>query len=932
MDVSGMKKEERLLAIANYTIEHPKLNIQVEPLFNSITMRAGHVYYGEIHVQNYSKYSQLIYIEVLKGFVELQLDDQSESNYIMYQIDGSKLVPDYEYEEEMYVYYPGGVIVIEFRIKAKSTDISSDIEPIIEVGQIKTRDSQKPIQINRDVDIFFEKNTYSLDDAIELKLYNASDEFKNIVIESEHDLIHPQNTEFFLKDIWTQEWYIQQTTWDKIIGRVIFKEMPFEEIVFSIQIGAGESRLQYKSVKTTVTAYPSYLTSFKITDYEAYQKLRIECLNKYVFFLIDSMNRKALVSLVNMMKACLNFSQLDFEIRLLYLWVLVEIGDVRVYEQEAKFIRKYNNYYQKKTLYPIFVMFEKIIKQRIGKRNLSPSEVTNSNHWLILLIQARYVGKGFDRYLYYRYIYESKIRHGFLFAEAVRFLNKYDVLLEANDQFYPVCIQWALNKSSLSKHWAHRIVSRQKLWIRRNPYMSSRLLMQLYKVYPSNELLHLCCEKSIAEGRKDRLALEYYKIGLSEGSYIKNLDQIYVETVTKLKEQIDFGLLRYMNFVKDLSIESKGYVYKKMIEADIVDYSRFSRMYQELIRYIKEMSHDQIYMNAVIHILLLIKEQIIRDHFYVLEDIIKAPFLEYIKNTKEGIYFLTFLIEYSLDRMAEPEVESLFLRIETCLKPEGLILLSHQAKRWYEQKPLRTNVFLNNSVYKTIEVHDKKLHLFLSKLLNEASRKALFNIYEQLSFDEQNQVRHLLCHIICRRILIDEMAPSKEDIRIIQSCYDHEENHNAGLLLTLLKILPNHKYIQEINYRDIIVPWSYKNSGKTLETSIQYYGELNDELRIYYRYEEDEDYHMDVMEHLAFGMFVFPIYLFYGEFMEYYIVKTMSNGEKMIVVSDIIYKQTASAHIDFITFAMEVGDSQGVNALIDEYVKHLDDTRCLLRI
>ena len=103
-------------------------------------------------------------------------------------------------------------------------------------------------------------------------------------------------------------------------------------------------------------------------------------------------------------------------------------------------------------------------------------------------------------------------------------------------------------------------------------------------------------------------------------------------------------------------------------------------------------------------------------------------------------------------------------------------------------------------------------------------------------------------------------------------------------------------------------------------------------MRIYYRYEEDEEYHVEVMEHLAFGMFVLPIYVFYGEFMEYYIVKTMSNGEKLIVVSDIIYKQTASAHIDFITFAMEVGDSQGVNALIDEYAKHLDDTRCLFRI
>ncbi len=57
-----------------------------------------------------------------------------------------------------------------------------------------------------------------------------------------------------------------------------------------------------------------------------------------------------------------------------------------------------------------------------------------------------------------------------------------------------------------------------------------------------------------------------------------------------------------------------------------------------------------------------------------------------------------------------------------------------------------------------------------------------------------------------------------------------------------------------------MIPWACKKSGKTLETSIQYYGEPFDEIKIYCRYAEDEVFHVQDMVHIAYGLFVHPIF------------------------------------------------------------------------
>ncbi len=112
------------------------------------------------------------------------------------------------------------------------------------------------------------------------------------MIESDHDLIHPKNTEFYLKDIWTQEWYIQQTAWDKIIGRVVFKDTPFEEIAFRIHMNGENTPSQQRKIKTIITAYPLYETSINVLNRKMHRQLRVQCMRQFLMLLTERMPKK----------------------------------------------------------------------------------------------------------------------------------------------------------------------------------------------------------------------------------------------------------------------------------------------------------------------------------------------------------------------------------------------------------------------------------------------------------------------------------------------------------------------------------------------------------------------------------------------------------------------------------------------------------------
>ncbi len=932
MDVSGMRKDECLLAIANYGLKHPKFELQVEPKRNEIVINNGQIFYGEFYVRPYLESFQWIYMEALKGIIKLKVDKKPTSNYIQYEIDGGKLFPGYSYEEEVTLYYPGGATTIEFQIKASIDRFGEVTQTQAIQHQTKIINMSTKTQHSNDVAIFFEKMTYSLEEAIELRLFNGAGELKSIMIESDHDLIHPKNTEFYLKDIWTQEWYIQQTAWDKIIGRVVFKETPFEEIAFRIHMNGENTPSQQRKIKTIITAYPLYETSINVLNRKMHRQLRVQCMRQFLMLLTERMPKKEWISFTNHIKGCLNFNQLDFDLRLIYFWALVDMGDMRSYEQEARYIRKYDDYFQKNPYYPIFLVFETIVQKKSSKRYLTLNEIKKDSHCLNTLIQTRYLEKGIDRYLIYRQLYEQKTRYAVLFAEAVHYLNKHEIFVEVDDQFYAVCIQWALNQQCLGKQWAHRLLGREKMWIRKNKYVSSRLLMQLYKTYPSPSLVDLCCEKAMEEQRYDGLALEYYKVGLGEGRYIKNLDRYYVEAAAQLGEPIDFGLLRYMTFIKDLSTKAKGYIYRKMIEAQVIDFSRFSRIYQELIVYLREMTHETEYMYAATQILAHIDAHMFGEHFDILEAILDDTFIQYLYTTSTGQSVLEYLIQVTLESITQVQNKALYERIESNIKPEGILLIYAPARQWYEQSKVSLPIFLDNDTYKANMKNTMSLSAFLEGILQNRSHEQLMQIYAHLRFEEQRLVRPLLCQNLCQQILIDDVSVNQEETQILQGCYADEQNPDNGLLLALLKIFPEHPCRDELIKRNILIPWACKKSGKTLETSIQYYGEPFDEIKIYCRYAEDEVFHGQEMVHIAYGLFVHPIFVFYGEYMEYYITKKISEHKTIVVVSDIVYEQVPKQQLDFIAYAMEVGDGQGTYGLIDEYLEHCNNIKKIFRI
>jgi len=892
-------------------------------------------------------------VESLKGIIIPITEFVSmKSPVVDYIINPEQLKVDYVYEDQLTCYYPGGKTTVDFRFIVIEEDISEP-EDISIVDKVK----QKNVKKKDELTIQLSKLTFGIDETIKLNIINETQTPRHLLFECKQDFLTPNITEVFLNDQWTQEWYFKKTMGERLFGNLSFRNEPFKEMIIK-----GFIDHEYKAsyvLKASVTVYEEYETYHLITDERMYKNTKNSVFRHYIEGLVNASTKREASNLLDLIKACLNFNQLDLKLRLFYIWVLLEFGHKKEVKAEMSLIEKYENYYSVAEEYPLIKILKSIVNKDRASIDAIFEGIDESSTWLELLAKARHTVSRNNRYSYYKVLYNKGIRKSFLFAEVASLLNQLPIIPGEDDELYIVTLKWAFNKKGVSSSWLNKL-DRHYYQLEKNLYMTSSVAKELYNLKKSKNFLRLFCQLCIREERYDYIAFKVYKEALKSQLYIQDLENYYIHASWKTKSDIDLDLMKYFVKIQYMDKPIRDYIYLSVIKKRATFVLVYNRLYDEIISYIKNVDYFSLELIQLISIMF---EEFMEDKKTVIFDIMTITNIKTMKDFESGNSLIGKFFDFCMSAncwIENIKKQQIVYRIIDIIGFEGLNNIYNNKEKVVKyfdvlnSKHRYNGNFLNNELYL---IRNESLDLLTNiykKIIIDDFIENLITHYFELSDNEKSSIKKFFFYYIGRRIVVE--FEEVGDLFLEEMCdyYISLETKPSWLLLALIKGLNTtnddltnrirNLYVEGQKH-DIIVPWFNEGVFDENVKTIHYLSHPNDDIMIYYRFNENEEFLIVKMKHIAFGVFIHRIKLFYGEYFDYYIVIKDSNGDEYIPHSDLIVNKIISqnslftendysveSRIDNITLSYELNDDLSAKVFIDEQIEFKERIKRLLKV
>lgn len=935
-----------------------------------LSIKPGQNHCGILPIKTEGDVFFACYCESLKGIVTLDTQwIEGVNPSISYVIRTEGLVDNFGYEDCITLYYPGGTNKITFYIHILDSRLNHGPEDVAtqqrsnSFEEIDNTTLVPRKSTNNYVKVHGLKKTYHPNEIIQLTLISRLPHMTQITLQASDEMITPKKVDIFVKDTWTQEWFVKKSSFDMLLTKWMRKVEVEKTVTLSLKVN-GTFETQQDFV-VCITPFEPYLATLVIDSSRKYRQTMVMVLRQYMDICLNLRVDKTIESLL---MSCLNFNQHNLQLRVFYIWFLNEVGHKKASREELQRLLKFTNKSQLETNKALIELIIDVVERATDEENDLVEIVKNKDNWSYILLKIRAKRSIRTSYSFFESLYNEGVKSSFLFSESVIALNKNPIIPKENDRFYLVCIQWAINHSVLGKDWLNKL-DRYYYTIEKNPYLTSRLSLELYRLQKTPNMMRLVTYRCIQEAYYTEEVYEIFLQVMKIKLYIPKLESSYIRCCALLKKALDLDYITQTNRVED---DLKEFVYISIIK-ERLDFSiLYKRAYPEIMSFIlenKEITTDKY------HLIRLLFHEIMKEHLdYMLGGLTTNVIKDMILNVY-GLEILNAVIFTCLTLNqyvnAEQGVE-LLSRITKSIGFEGIMRCyeNHEAVyRYIDMMPiisLDKLKFLPNLLYETKKGAESINILFLTQMLCDEFVDTIFATFQKLKLElsvvkeefqsmQGTKTQQLLFYselffqYIGSKIAV-EGIPVKTDL--LEEFYDyviHCKADDAALIYVLLKSIdPGDeswaKKLQNIYTlaikHDIIKPWHTSLPSFDSMHVVEYLTYETDEVWIFYRYDEDEAFIKEPMRHIGFGVFIFTIKLFYGEFFDYYI-KLTTDGKMVIPHSDILIQEHVLKNdsesslyrinntLDLINQAYELGDYQSAKILVNEAV---DFTKKVMQI
>ncbi len=933
-----MTKNEFLLKL----IRQKEHWIYPMPKFDSIKqliqLDSQGIYYGACSILVEEDQAFECYLTSLKGLVE-PLESMISSNHpvIEYRIEAKGLKEGYIYDDLLFCYYPGGYheIRVTFKVK-KSNNVDDDMTISQEENQYppssekKSHEDKKSKVVQNEGHLisFLHKPSYHLRDPIKIHFINGSKGPKRIMIKCHDPIISPMEAEIFMKDEWSQEWFIRKNSLTKLLGNFIART-PFREIDLEVYID-GESKSTYQ-IPITICELDPYETSQVIANDSEFSKVLLQVHKFYFNALIHSQSKKDTEYHLDLLRACLNYNQKNTNNRLLYIWLLLEFGYKREAKSQMEVINRYEEYFSEHDDYQLIDLMNTILESGEKNVDMDPRLPAKPN-WLQILAIARYAKLPTSSYDYYEDLYKQGVRKSFLFAEVLSLVNKHPMPPRVNDPMYMPVLKWALRKNLVSSGWLGKC-EQYYYQLEKNIGMTSYIGLLLYEAKGSKNFLRLLVSMLMKEEAKTREAYDYFELALAQNIYIKDLEKYYIEAGYAQDMALDFGLIRSLGSLEDMENSVKDYLYVQIIENRTRYPIYYRRIYGKMA---EEYLERTTFTENACKVLASIFDDWIGKRIHFFDQIMER--LELIVGVSGYEDFLDRVIAYALlkkDAYGEKWLKLIAKKIgfegmTEFMTYERVLDLSltygdHQGHVFMKIEDFRA---------RKPEQVDPLLMILIEKPIQEII-DAIGDLAGEKSPMHDLEFKKVWYYHLSKAIVMNGQDVSEDILRdmILYYGIDQHDWLYAGIYHMLGKSKQEtiEFFHDVLDAHAIIEPSLILNHRKTGATYIEFYAHPKSLVTIHYRYDEDQTYRRAYMEHLAFGMFVYPLKLYMDDTFEYYIAVENKENQPYIPCSDKISytdrmdskdRSSVEERITAGLLAYQMNDEDSAVSIIEEQIEY----------
>jgi len=916
-----------------------------------IEIKEGLVYQGVFRIQLEEDLLFECLIESLKGIVmPLTAFVSTKTPVVEYRIDSNGLKTNYVYDDMLTCYYPGGkheivfrfiikkdIIKTPFKEKAKVTKIKE-----IKVKEIKVKETK--VKANKDlVEVSSVKKTFYINEPVNIKIKNLDNRPKRVVFECADELISPTTTEVYLNDIWNQEWFIKQSMINRLISN-FFDVNPFRTIKIDIYIDSEYKPSLIQEI--VITKLKPYETSHIIATNKEFRKIHLQIVRHYIESLNKVINKKEMVYVLDLIKACLNYNQQDANMRLMYIWILIEFNMKKEAKTEIFLMLKYIEYFSDTEIRKMLEVLEKIVSKEIAGLNNVFIEVNENSYWLLIMAKARYTTRRNERYKFYLELYNKGLRKSFLFAEVVSLSNKAPAAPKEDDPLYFDAINWAFGKSVLSNNWVIKI-EKNYYQMEKSEYFTSNIACKLYELRDSKSLLRLYASQCVKEDRTDIEAMRIYIKALEYKLFVEEVEISYLKSVWKNNENIEIELINNFIAFTKLPEEIREFFYISVIENRNTQVLLFRRIYSKII---DDFKSKTIYTNNSFKVFYLMFEDWIYKEQLLITRMFEYTDISNMQSELNCIEFLKKIVECYFNNRGK--LKNIMQSIVTAIGYEGLsalcsfelVLETHFDKEFVS---IDEPMFLDNITYIKQQNNVITIGEIYKHILIEDFISTIEIMINQLDINEYEEVKATWFYYLSERIVINEDYVNE---LILEQMIDYYKNHvrKPDWLLLAINTAIHVNGAENVNSfyetfikHDIIISSLSESLRISIYDSIQYLAHPNATVVICFRYVEDEEYRIMPMEHVAFGVFIFKIKLYFDEYFEYYIM-VEEDKKTTIVTSSLLHRvdenitlnsnNSIDERINTILASYQLDDEVSAIEMIKEQQKYLSIISDITRI
>lgn len=907
----------------------------------NLQIKKGQKLFGKFEIYNSEEGYFTGMVETINNYVNIKNRFLKGNHCIIeYEVDLEYNKYGDVFEDTIIITYNGGEILIPAII----TTIYQ--ETIVNSVHYIPKKSEKKLSIETN------QASYHSEEIGLLKFFNPTNKKLKVTISNPEGYIIVNEPIFELLEKRQVEFSFKIPKLDKILGKIPLKTNPKIEVMVHIQITDGYNEQKYL-MPIYITELKSLPSNVKVSSQKAYQQLSIKLLNEYSATLLYNTKNKVKDTFMEEFKSLINFDKTNIDLRLFYCYLAIEDNKKEWALKEINNIDRYLLYYDNENLAvsDLLLLFVELIKGESVQGLVSRWYPNKDVSWFKILLKNRLMTHNHSSYSDYKALYLMGIKNRFIFTDAVILLNSSPLIPIEEDQFYRAMLTWAVRKRVIGARWLKKIENNFELLLQNNN-INGYIAEQLYKIDSNKNMLTLLCAHYLKCHCTDEKALIIFEKAIDEKVRLEGLEIAYIQTAYNCNKLINIGCLK-MNVRIDRIEEP----YRNFFLLNIlIGKDKYKHLYFYYIKAIEEMT-------AVFFKDALVPSDIEN----------KTVYIKYLLETNQYEHIVSLYRHNKLEDLG-PDLLTMIAHCLYATHPKQALEIAKYCydnsinHEWIMQilvsgfKGSLSQLLNFNELLKNCGLFSKQIleEIIVKGILTRKYPEIIMEIYVDYynltkgliytkdigtylaNYDGIN-IHQIAQQFIAAQILIEELQPSTSVIKLLERIIEGKENTSLYLALLKSYIKSSHKQeelihniIQELVSKEIVFSWYLQLVPKSLlgeRVRIQQYFEYNSvpgrNLVFNYRLDDDEEFTQINMKHVALGLYIVSVVMFYNEGIQFYIEEVNANGNRDIKSSDIYINreitdqeesETLFDLINTIEISKEMNDAVSMEKTVAHYI------------